>query len=254
MEIGVCCGVDSVDIVKRVGYSYFEWSVGNYLKPSESEDAFLATKKQVDAVDLPCPALNVFLPGSLKITGPNVAFEALSSYVETAMRRAQIANINTIVFGSGGARRVPDGFSHETAMDQLVKFGEMTAQTAQKYGVRVAVEHLNRQECNILTSVQESAEYVRRVNHPSFKLLVDAYHWAKEEEPLESISENGDLIIHAHIATPANRRPPGVEEYDFGPFLSAMRNIGYEGRLSIEARLEDVEQELEVALKYLKQI
>lgn len=254
MEYGVCVGVDLVEAVKRSGFSYFEWTVGSYLQPSEEDEEFLRARKSVAKAPLPCPAVNVFIPGSLKITGPEVSFGALTTYVETAIRRAYEAEIETIVFGSGGARRVPDGYPRQSAVEQLVQFGTMVAKTAERYGVLVAVEHLNRQECNILTSVQEAAEYVRKVDHPSFRLLVDAYHWAKENEPVESILNNGDLIIHAHIATPANRKPPGVETFDFVPFLEALKQVGYDRRLSIEARLEDIDVELIQAFEYLNRV
>ena len=92
------------------GYDYFEWTVGGLLKPLEGEDAFAAALAAVRAAPLPCPAVNCFLPAELKVTGPAVDPAALDRYVTTACRRAETAGVRVIVFGSGAARRVPDGF------------------------------------------------------------------------------------------------------------------------------------------------
>jgi sugar phosphate isomerase/epimerase len=252
MRYGICGGPEIAEVAARTGFTYFEWTVGGFLQPLEDESAFQAALEKVRAAPLPCPAVNVFLPGSLKITGPEVDWEALDRYVRTAMERAQVAGVECIVFGSGGARRIPEGFSRVTAMEQLLQFGGMAAEHAAAHGVGIAVEPLNTRECNVLTSVQEAASYVRQVGRPSFRLLVDAYHWALEAESVDAIMSNGDLVAHAHIATPANRLPPGVEPYDFGPFLGALQQAGYQGRLSIEAKLVNPDDDLHQAITTLR--
>ena len=243
MQLGVCAGTEYAPAAMQAGLDYFEWSVGAFLQPRQEADAFTAIFQKVKAAPLPCPAVNVFIPGDLKITGPTVDMTALTRYAETALERARLAGIQVIVFGSGGARRVPDGFDRQTAEEQLIKFGRMLGKHASQAGVTIAVEPLNRQECNILNSVTESAVYVRRVDHPSVRLLVDAYHWAKEVEKPEAIMQNGDILVHAHIATKNNRQPPGAEEFDFVPFFQALRQAGYHGRLSIEAALPAVDEQ-----------
>jgi hypothetical protein len=41
--------------------------------------------------------------------------------------------------------------------------------------VTIAVEPLNRRETNVWNATRECADYVRQVNHPHVRLLVDAY-------------------------------------------------------------------------------
>jgi len=156
------------------------------------------------------------------------------------MDRAERAGIRAIVFGSGGARRIPDGFDRAQAYNQLVTFGRMLAPTCADHGVTIAVEPLNRAETNVLNSVSEGLQYVKDVNHPAFRLLVDAYHWAKENEPPEDIITAGPWLAHAHIATYANRLPPGAEACDFGPFFAALKQAGYDQRISVEAGWDDL--------------
>lgn len=58
-------------------------------------------------------------PGSIKLTGDNVDFEAIQTYVNHAIGRLAQAGIKIGVFGSGGSRRVPENFPREKAWEQL---------------------------------------------------------------------------------------------------------------------------------------
>jgi len=246
MEIGVCGGPELSGVAKKAGFSYFEWSVGAFLQPRYPEIQFLETLTRVNQEKFPCPVVNVFIPADLKITGPNVNDKALDDYIKTALERAKKAGVKIIVFGSGGARQVPNLFDRKTAWSQLINFSGRLSSLAVDQDVVIALEPLNKQECNILNSVSECAVLVREINHPNFRLLVDAYHWAKDGESPDAIVEAGDLLVHAHIATPVNRLAPGAEEFNFTPFFLALKTAGYTGRISVEARLDPSNLEVEL--------
>ncbi|TVR52456.1 MAG: sugar phosphate isomerase/epimerase [Spirochaetaceae bacterium] len=254
MKFGVCGDIKTAGVAAAAGYDYAEWSVGAVLKPREDEAAFEAALSEVRAAELRYPVLNIFIPGDLKITGPDADLVALETYVATTMRRAETAGVECIVFGSGGARRIPDGFDTAAAHDQLVAFGRMAGPIAADHGVTIVVEPLNLAECNVLNTVAESAAYVKEVSHPGFLLLVDAYHMMRDDDPFDDIVAYGELIKHAHIATVPNRLSPGGEQCDFTGFFAALAKAGYTGRLSIEARIADVETELPVALAEMKRL
>src|SRR5512146_3537358 len=106
MKFGVCGGPDMARIAKDCGYDYFEWSVGDLLHPREDEQVFADALARAQSVGLPFPAVNVFIPGDMKITGEAANMQALRAFVSTAMRRAEQAGVERVVFGSGGARRI----------------------------------------------------------------------------------------------------------------------------------------------------
>lgn len=252
MEYGVVAEPEAADALAEAGFEYVELHVGRFLKPEEDEAAFLPQLRRIQAASLPCPVANCFIPAHLKLTGPQVDLGTLASYVEVACERAQRAGIEVIVYGSGGARLVPDGFDRQVAWEQLLDFGRMLGPIAQRYGVLIVVEPLNKSECNILNSVSESADYVRQVDHPYIKLLVDAYHWAVENESQESLVEALPLIHHGHIATYDNRLAPGLEVCDFSVFFQALKDGGYDGRLSVEGGWSDLPNQAAVALAELQ--
>lgn len=252
MRYGVCTDPVNAPALAQAGFDFIELHVQNHLKTMQDESAFAPELIRLGASALPCEAANCFLPADLKVTGPQADMDALAAYVELACSRAARAGIQTIVFGSGGARRIPDGFSRDEAWQQLVAFGRMLGPVAQKHGVLIVVEPLNRRECNVLNGVGECAEYVRQVNHPAVRLLVDAYHWALDNDSYDDLVESMPLIAHAHIATYASRKAPGLEACDFGPFFDALKKGGYDGRLSIEGGWGDMATEASQALRVLR--
>ena len=252
MLFGICGGPEIAPTARAAGYDYIELSTQTHLVGEADETVFQPILAQIRQCGLPCLASNVFVPAHLKITGPEVDFDHLTQYVSIVLERAERAGIKSIVFGSGGARRIPDGFDRERASDQLIAFGRMLAPVAASHGVTIAVEPLNTGETNVLTSVREGLQYVKEVNHPAFRLLVDAYHWAKEQEPTADIVAAGPWLAHAHIATYANRLPPGAEVCDFAAFFSALKQGGYDLRLSIEAGWQDLSTQAAPAHKLLE--
>jgi len=252
MQYGICCSADLAPTAAEAGYAFVESSVGALLKPREDDDAFAAAVDAMRKGGLPCPVVNCFVPGDLKITGPTADLGALEAYVTKAFQRAQQADVDTIVFGSGGARRIPDEFDRQTAHEQIVAFCRMLAPIAEAHGVTVVVEPLNLAECNVLTTVGESAALVREVDHPALRLLVDGYHLLKDDDALADIVANGDLLRHVHLATVPTRVFPGSEPCDLGPFFQALVDAGYTGRVSIEAKIQDAPTEFPRALSLMQ--
>ena len=237
----------------RASYNYAEWSVGALLMPQESEETFQAALETVRASELPYPVVNCFVPADLKITGPNVDDRALQAYVVATMMRAEQASVQIIVFGSGGARQIPDGFDTQAAHEQLVSFCSMAGPVARHHGVTVVIEPLNRAECNVLNSVGECAALVREVDHPAIRLLVDTYHMLRDGDSYQDIAANGDILSHAHIATVPNRLAPGAEPCDFTPFFYALKEARYSGRVSIEGKIPSPDTDLPVSLALMRE-
>lgn len=252
MKFGVCGDISVAAAASKASYDYAEWSVPNLLKPLESEDAFCASLEAIRAAELPYQVSNGFIPGNLKITGPEVDTPALQVFVKTAMERAERAGVEVIVFGSGGARNIPDGFDRDKAHDQLVSFCNSVAPLAHDHGVTVVIEPLNLAECNVLTSVDECAQLVNEVAHPGMRLLVDGYHMMRDGDSFDDIVRHGALLEHVHIATEANRLAPGAEPCDLSLFFKALNDANYTGRVSIEGNINPPETTLPEALKIMR--
>ena len=120
-------------------------------------------------------------------------------------------------------------------------------------GITVVIEPLRRQETNIINTTRQGLELVKAVNDPNFELLIDFYHLASEKEDAAIILEAREHIRHLHMANPQGRVFPLLwEEFDYAPFFANLRQIGYAGRISIEASSRDVPTEAPKAIALLR--
>jgi len=77
-------------------------------------------------------------------------------YVRKAFDRLAKLGVNTVVLGSGPARRIPDGFSRTEAFQQLVEFCKRIGPEARSKSITVAVEAQRKEECNLINNLSEA--------------------------------------------------------------------------------------------------
>ena len=140
MKLGLCTSFDNLELAAKIGFEYVECAFSALANMPEEDYQKLLAKK--DSFPIPVTKANLFLPGALKPVGPDVSEKALREYMERAFARANAIGIKLVVFGSGGARAVPEGWSYARAWRQLADFLEVVAEYAQKYDV-VVINFLN---------------------------------------------------------------------------------------------------------------
>jgi sugar phosphate isomerase/epimerase len=109
------------------------------------------------------------------------------------------------------------------------------ADYAQDLGVTIVLEPIAAHVCNLINSTQDGIEWVRRVDRPNFRLMLDVYHMNIEDAtPIEeSIEAAAPYITYVHLCE-TNRKPPGWGHMDFAKVISALRAAGYDGYVSAE--------------------
>ncbi len=249
IDVGVCTKFSNSSFLKDCGYSYIEENVGSLLIPNKDEEAFNNILNNLKDNPLPIYSCNGFIPAELRSVGPDAMHEEILKFAETAFRRANILGIKVIVFGSSGSRNIPEGFDSDVARKQFIDLCKNMGPIAEKYGVTVAIEPLNKKESNFINSVAEGGELLKEVNHPNIKLLVDIYHMLMEDEKPESIIKYGKYISHVHIAEKQDRTVPGTHNENFSSYFNALKEIGYEGKISIEARWSSLEEQAKKAIE-----
>lgn len=250
MTFGLSGAGEDISFAAAAEYDFYERWVGKYLCPLEDEKTFADIQRNLNA-SLPTPVVNRFLPGSLPVVGPDVNRKGLETYCAIMFERAETAGVEKIVLGSGAQRKIPEGFSRTAALEQIKDFILMAEGIARARGVLIVLEPLNRRETNLFTTVKESADFVREIDRPNFKLLADLYHMMMENEDPQAIVDNVDIIRHMHIATAPNRLIPGLEACELPDYLAAVKQSGYDGRLAIEARSEASMDVLKSAKTYM---
>jgi len=234
-KFGIVTSVDHSAAVKAAGWDFVEELVQQYLQ-ADVPDAQWDSPSRLSRAVLPVPASNALLPPGLKVCGPLADPAKLADYMTTILRRAEQVGMKTIVFGSGVARTVPDGFDRNSARRQVLEFVQVAADIAARHGVTLLAEPLNRGECNIINSVAEAMDYVKELNHPNFLCLVDSYHLWLEDEPLENLRGAMPWIRHVHLADTEGRVPSGESgKHDYPAFFRVLKQAGYDRMIAVES-------------------
>ena len=237
MKFGCCVSLweDLIFHLPQAGCQYAEGGFSSLA--DKSLDQVRTRAAQLEKAGVRLETMNVLFPGDFHLTGPQADFAAVDNYLEENLPKAQALGVSLVVFGSGGARRVPEGFPQEEAFAQLTELcREHIAPAMGAFGITCCVEPLNRQETNILATSEEGFRLVEAVNHPNFQLLVDLYHFDLEGESLSALESYRGRLGHCHIASAQNSRllPQPWDGQDYLPFFQTLAAMGYEGRLSLE--------------------
>ena len=146
------------------------------------------------------------------------------------------AGVETIV---GPFHSALGHFSGAGRTDNEWKWGldsmRATAEYAGQVGVMLGVEPLNRFEVYFLNSQADAAEFCRQVNHPHCRMMYDTFHSNIEEKNIaKAFDAIKDMVCHIHISE-NDRSTPGAGNIRWDENFDAIKSIGYDGWLVIEA-------------------
>ena len=254
-QIGLVAPLDQDSLLHAAGFRMLGETVSRMVSPALSEDQFKLNLARIKKAKCKVYLCNILFTGKIKITGPSVDNVRVVAYVDSVFARAQQAGIPFIVLGSGGARRIPEGYDAQKAQADFVVLCRKMAVAAQRHGIMIAIENLNSSETNFLNTVHSAAEVVRAVNHPNFKLNADVFHMLRENKSPQSIVDAKDILVHCEIAEKEKRSFPGVQGEDFKPYLRALRKAKYKGPVFIEGNTTNPRADIPLSFAYLtKQI
>lgn len=196
--------------------------------------------------------------GELHITTPNDAIRNRSwEYFRKLIDLcADIGDSGMMILGSGRQRRAVDGSSVDDATKRLRDGLASVAGHAADRGVTILPETLAPHLCDVLTSLHETVQLVREIDHPAVQTMFDTHNAVAETTPHDQLIEDyADLIRHVHI-NEMDGRHPGTGTYDFSVPLQALKDVGYDGWLSLEVfQFEPSGEEIaRISSRYLREI
>ncbi|MGM0487873.1 MAG: sugar phosphate isomerase/epimerase family protein [Planctomycetota bacterium] len=159
---------------------------------------------------------------------------ATGDYFSELARLCRDLGGSVMVLGSPKQRNLLPGVSHQQAMEYAADVIGQALPTMEDCGVTLAVEPLGPAEGDFLLTAAAGRELVEMVGSPHCQLHLDVKAMSSEGDPIdEIIRRNASVLRHFH-ANDANRRGPGMGEIDFVPILQALRDIDYQGWVSVE--------------------
>jgi sugar phosphate isomerase/epimerase len=127
---------------------------------------------------------------------------------------------------------VPDG-TEEEEWTWVVDATKECFAHAQKRGVRIAVEPLNRFETYFFNRAAQALALADAVS-PECGVCLDAFHLNIEEEDMyEAIRLAGKRLFDFHVAD-NNRFAAGLGQLDWPKIIGTLKEIGYDGAVTNE--------------------
>lgn len=142
---------------------------------------------------------------------------------------------NVLVVGSPKQRNLLPGVSFDQALGYAAEVFAPCLPAAARRGVTLAMEPLGPQETDFLNTAEQTMRLVRRLGSPNFRVNLDVKAMSSEAKPIpEVIRETAGNIAHVQVNDP-NLLGPGMGEVKYEPIIAALREVGYDGWLSVEA-------------------
>lgn len=179
---------------------------------------------------------------------PDEAHSPISS--ESAARAAAVDHLNRVIDCSAalGAQALVgpwyqplgvfsgDGPSNEE-LDRCADVHRKVAQKARDAGLICALEPLNRFECYLLNTCEQSSAYLDRLGEDGFGILYDTFHAnIEEKDPIAAFQTAWAKghVNHIHISE-NDRGTPGKGHAKIRETIASLKSVGYDGWLTIEA-------------------
>ncbi len=251
--------LNNVEAAAKAGYDFIETPFSGLAEKSDEEIALF--KKTLDENGLICASTNAFIPGSIKVCGPEMDDGKIKEYLARTFDRTALLGFKSVIFGSGGARNVPDGYDRDRAKEDIIHFlADIAAPKAAEYGITIGIEELRTAETNILNTCAEVMEYVHAVNLPNVKLLLDLYHIAQMGTDVNELLQYKGYVSHVHIASHSNNRiyplPTDGDDKLYRDFYRVLGELDYSAKnISLEGGDGgDFEGTINKTLPYLKSL
>lgn len=249
MLLGYCAGPhnrDWLECIKNAGFDYAEINLSALWEMAAEDREDL--KEFLKGIALPCYAANCALPGGYSLVGGQL--DRLEQYAGEAFAIAVEFGVGMLTVGSGGGRRIADGQSEGDALKNYTHAMALLGRLGKEHGIQVAIEPLNRQESDIVHSLQEGHLIAQTAN---VGVTADLYHMAQAGEGPEAFGEI--LPAHVHVCCRDRSVPQSADRPFIQSCLTALKDSSYHDMISVEAQVpEDFAKGAQEAYALIKEI
>lgn len=176
-------------------------------------------------------------PKGLHVTTPDKALRQRSwGHIRNLVDLcADLGPDGVMVFGSPKQRETTGGLTREEATRNFVEGLAGVAPHASDRGVKVLIEALPANQCNVILTLEEAVSLVKEINLPAVQTMFDTHNAVDEKEPhAQLVDKYFPYIRHVHV-NETDGGHCGTGSYDFKPVLAVLRRRNYPGWVSLEA-------------------
>lgn len=139
-----------------------------------------------------------------------------------------------IVVGSPKQRNVLPEVSGAQAWDLATETFRDSVKRAEDRGVTICFEPLAPSETNFVNTAAEAIRFAQQFNSRAMRIILDVKAMCSEAKLIyQIIRESWPHFAHFH-ANDKNLKGPGFGKVDFAPIAAALKEVGYNGYVSVE--------------------
>jgi sugar phosphate isomerase/epimerase len=237
---------------KSAGFEYVELALQDVLSLSDADFEQLAGLLQSSGVR----ALSGYnpIPKDLKLVGPDIDPAAQDKHLGRLLSRAATLKLTYVIFNAGAAWRVPDGFAPDRGFDQLTEFSRRFAKAAAEKHLTVLLEPVRSTDSNQITTIGQALRLIDAVDQPNFALMVDYSFLTIQKDDFSALLKSPAALRHVHLSNPAKQRtyPMSDDESDYAAFFAVLKQIKYQGGLSVHGSTTDFAHDAPAAIAFLR--
>jgi sugar phosphate isomerase/epimerase len=234
MRFGVCAWIygsaplgETLARIAAAGYDGVELP-GEPGQWAPSEIRRLLTRHHLAPLALTASCMFPQTPRDLANPDPHIRLQAVR-YVAGCLRFASEIGAPLVQMLPSGETRLRPIAARGDEWHWSVEGMQTAAREAERLGVRIAVEPLNRYEAYLVTTVADALAYLSDVGSRWVGMTIDVFHASIEEADVPgAIRAAGRALWHVHLAD-TNRQGLGRGHLDLPAILAALQGIGYEG-------------------------
>ncbi|MBE3089946.1 MAG: sugar phosphate isomerase/epimerase [Actinobacteria bacterium] len=211
---------------KEIGFDGIEVALG-----SKGDLDYKKTLKTFKDNDLVCSSICGLFGENRDIRGPNKEYiEGGLSYIKDCLEACSELDCDVFagpVYSAVGRASMVGENERKVQWDTVVENLSKACQWAQKYGVFIAIEPLNRFETDFINICKDAIRMVKDVGSKMLKIHLDSFHMGIEEKnSAMAVLDAGDLLYLFH-ASENDRGAAGTGQVHWKSIADALRRINY---------------------------
>ena len=146
------------------------------------------------------------------------------------------------MYAAVGKTRMLSAEERKVEWDRAVTNLRKVCNTADQYGLSIALEALNRFESDLVNTTEDVRCLVKDINHKAAGIMLDAFHMNIEEPNMkDAVRRAGDKLLHVQIAD-NYRGTPGTGSVRWNLLAEGLREIKYDRVISIESFTPEIKE------------
>lgn len=193
----------------------------------------------------------------LHITHPDAAVrERTAKYLAELVTFCGDIGGHIMVVGSPKQRNILEGVTPQQAWDYAKEVFRPAVNAALNRGITICLEPLTPSETNFINTAADAIKFVTQFRSPSFKIILDVKAMSSDSKPIPQIIHDSWPHFAYFHANDKNLKGPGFGDIDFKPIAAALKEVGYDGYVSVEVFNFDEGPEAIAtrSLEYLKRV